>query len=50
MNMKKNLLGLLLVVAGMLLVWAPVVRIGAQAQEKPTVSIPKPGVPEVMTI
>ncbi len=39
-----------LVVAGMLLVWAPVAPIDAQAQQKPTVELPKPGVPEIMTI
>jgi hypothetical protein len=39
-----------LVVAGMLLVWAPVAPIEAQTQQKPTVQLPKPGVPEIMTI
>ena len=48
--MKKNTLGLLLVVAGMLFVWAPVVPIDAQDPQKPTVSMPKPGVPQIMTI
>ena len=48
--MKKNKLGLLLVVAGMLFVWAPAVPIDAQDPQKPTVSMPKPGVPQIMTI
>jgi hypothetical protein len=48
--MKKNTLGLSLVVAGMLFVSAPAAPIDAQAQEKPTVSMPQPGVPQVMSI
>jgi hypothetical protein len=39
-----------LVVAGMLLMWAPVAQIDAQTQQKPTVELPKPGVPQIMTI
>ena len=48
--MKKNTLGLSLVVAGMLFVWAPAVPIDAQDQQKPTVAMPQPGVPQIMTI
>ena len=48
--MKKDTLGLSLVVAGMLFVWAPPVPIDAQAQQKPTVSMPQPGVPQIMTM
>ena len=48
--MKKNTFGLSLVVAGILFVWAPAVPIDAQAQQKPTVALPQPGVPQVMTI
>jgi hypothetical protein len=47
--MKKTI-GLSLALAGLLFMWAPVARIGVQAQEKPTVAIPKPGVPEIMTM
>ena len=43
--MKKNTLGLSLVVAGILFVWAPAVPIDAQAQQKPTVRYPNPGCP-----
>ena len=47
--MKKTI-GLSLALAGLLFMWAPVARIGVQAQEKPKVAIPKPGVPEIMTM
>ena len=48
--MKKNMLGLSLVIAGILFVWAPAVPIDAQAQQKPPVPMPQPGVPKRMTI
>jgi hypothetical protein len=48
--MKKNALGLSLIVSGMLFVWAPPIPIDAQAQQKPTVPMPQPGVPQIMTI
>ena len=46
----RNTLGRSLVVAGLLFVWAPVAPIDVQTQEKPTVALPKPGVPEIMTM
>ncbi len=47
--MKKTI-GLSLALGGLLFMWAPVARTGVQAQEKPTVAIPKPGVPQIMTM
>ena len=47
--MKKRL-GLSLVAAGMLSGWAALAPIDARTQQKPTVQLPKPGVPEIMTI
>ena len=41
---------LLLLVAGLVSVWAPVVRGDARAQEPPQVKIPQPGVPQIMTM
>ncbi len=35
---------------GLLSLWAPVARIDAQAQETPTIQIPQPGVPEILTL
>jgi hypothetical protein len=35
---------------GLLSLWAPIARGDAQSQQKPTVQIPKPGVPEILTI
>ena len=46
----KNTLGLSLVVAGMLVVWASVAPIDVQTQQKPIVPLPEPGVPEIMTM
>jgi hypothetical protein len=39
-----------LVLAGLVTAWAPVVPRDAQAQDKPRVRIPSPGVPEIMTM
>ena len=44
----KNALSLVLV--GLVSLWAPVVPADAQTQEKPTVQIPQPGVPQIMTM
>jgi len=41
---------LLLLVAVLVSVWAPAVRGDARAQEPPKVTIPKPGVPQIMTM
>ena len=46
----KNTIGLSLVLAGLLFMWAPVAPTDAQAQEKPVIQIPKPGVPQIMTM
>ena len=46
----KNTKGPSLVLVGLLLLWVPVASIEAQAQEPPTVQIPQPGVPEILTI
>jgi hypothetical protein len=49
MSMKpSNVLRVIL--AGLVSVWAPVVPADAQTQEKPTVKMPEPGVPEIMTM
>ncbi len=39
-----------LVVLGLLSLWAPVAQGDAQSQGQPTVQIPQPGVPEILTI
>jgi hypothetical protein len=41
---------LLAAVVGLLALWPVAARVGAQAQEKPTVKIPEPGVPQIMTL
>lgn len=46
----KSTLRPLLVAAGMLFVWASVAPIDTQTQQKPTVQLPQPGVPEIMTM
>jgi hypothetical protein len=46
----KRTFGLLLVVAGLVVVWTAVAPTISMAQEKPVVQIPKPGVPEIMTM
>ena len=46
----KNAIGLSLIVAGVLFVWAPVGPVVVRAQQAPTVAIPQPGVPQVMTM
>ncbi len=46
----KNLFGISLVVGGTLLVGAPIAPIRAQSEQKPTVTLPQPGVAEVMTM
>jgi hypothetical protein len=46
----KNTIRLSLVVAGLLCTGAPVGPIHAQTKERPTVDLPKPGVPQIMTI
>ncbi len=46
----KDTKGLSLVFVGLLWLWAPVARIEAQTQEPPTVQIPQPGVPEILTL
>ena len=46
----KRTFGLLLVVAGLVGVWTAVAPTISMAQEKPVVQIPKPGVPEIMTM
>jgi len=45
----KHTIGLSLVVAGAVFLWAPVAPIDAQGQ-KPVVELPKPGVPQIMTM
>ncbi len=47
--MRKNI-GWTLVLVGLLSTWAVVISGEAQAQEKPKVQIPEPGVPEIMTM
>ena len=44
----KNALFLML--AGLVSLWTPVARGDVQTQEKPTVQMPKPGVPQIMTM
>jgi hypothetical protein len=39
-----------LVLAGLLSIWAPAAPVDAQAQERPTVQLPQPGVPEIFTM
>jgi hypothetical protein len=46
----KNTIGLLLVVTGLVVVSPAVAPSITSAQEKPVVQIPKPGVPEIMTM
>jgi hypothetical protein len=46
----KDKSGLSLVLAGLLFMWAPVAPTDAQTQQPPTVQIPQPGVPEIMTM
>jgi hypothetical protein len=46
----KDKNGLSLVIAGVLSMWTPVAPIDAQTQERPTVQIPQPGVPQIMTM
>jgi hypothetical protein len=46
----KNKNRLLLVIAGVLAMWAPVAPIEAQSQERPKVQIPQSGVPQIMTM
>ena len=41
---------LLLMLVGLVAVWGPAAQGGSRTQEKPTVQIPKPGVPEIMTM
>ena len=41
---------LLVALVGLLLVWPIAASASAQTQEKPTVKIPEPGVPEIMTM
>ena len=40
----------LLILVGLVSLWAPAAQRDARAQEKPTVQIPKPGVAEIMTM
>lgn len=40
----------LLIVVGLMSLWAPPINGDARPQEKPVVQIPKPGVPEIMTM
>jgi len=47
MNATKRLL---FVVVGLLCVLAPAAPVNVQAQEKPVIQIPKPGVPEILTM
>jgi hypothetical protein len=46
----KNPIALLLVAVPLAVVWPAVPATVAKAQEKPVVQIPKPGVPEIMTM
>jgi hypothetical protein len=49
----KNTIRLLLVVTGLLFLWAPVAPTGAQTQPRPAAQVPpmpQPGVPEVFTL
>ena len=46
----KHTKGLAVVLLVLLSMWVPVAPIDAQAQEPPTIQIPQPGVPEILTI
>jgi hypothetical protein len=46
----KHPKGLSLVLAGLFFLTAPVAPVDAQTQEPPTVKIPEPGVPQIMTL
>ena len=46
----KDTKGLSLVLVGLLSMWAPSAPVDAQTQEPPTVQIPQPGVPQIMTM
>jgi hypothetical protein len=46
----RNTLGLSLVAAAMLVAGAPLTSIDARGQQKPNVSLPQPGVPEIYTM
>jgi hypothetical protein len=46
----KRTSGLSLALVGLLSLWAPVAPIDAQTQERPTIQLPQPGVPEIFTM
>jgi hypothetical protein len=46
----KDLCILSLILAGVVSLWRPAVPVEAQTQPPPTVQIPKPGVPQIMTM
>ena len=46
----KNTIGLSVVFAGLLFMWAPAVPTHVRAQEKPVLKIPESGVPQIMTM
>jgi hypothetical protein len=39
-----------LIVVGLAALWIPIARVEVQTQDKPAVQMPKPGVPEIMTL